>query len=99
MLIVANNGDVFDTEDAVRFDEQLFWNGYAKVGKFSHLAHEDCRQIMYGVGSNYYLTEVTLDNKIHFAKALRPEQAAIWLLSNSHPLPSNLPKPDLDCAN
>ena len=59
MLIRANNGDVFDTDDAIRFDEQLWWNGYAMVGKFSYLANENCRQILFGVAGRYYLTVIT----------------------------------------
>lgn len=95
MLIRASNGDVFETDDAVRFDEQLYWNGFATVGKFSCMASENCRQIMFCASDNYYLTEVTLDNRIRFAKPLSPSNAATWLLSNSHPLPANLPKPRL----
>lgn len=96
MLIAANNRNVFDTDDAERFDEQLFWNGYAMVGKFSHMTNENCRQIMYSVENNYYLVLMTPDNIVHFANALSPKNAATWLISNSHPLPGNLPNPLLD---
>lgn len=95
MLIRASNGDVFDTDDAVRFDEQLWWNGYAMAGKYSYMAHEDCRQILFGVSGRYYLTQITPDNRIHFTKLLSPPDAAAWLLNNSHALPADLPTPPL----
>lgn len=95
MLIRANNGDVFDTDDAVRFDEQLWWNGYAMVGKFSYLANENCRQILFRVAGRYYLTVITPDNQNLSTKLLSPQDAAAWLLSNSHALPADLPTPPL----
>lgn len=91
MLIIANDGMVFDTNTAVRFDEQLMWNGFGKVGKFSYTASEDCRQALFCVGDDYYLTEITADNRVRFANHLSHENATSWLISNCHPLPCNLP--------
>lgn len=91
MLIIANDGMVLDTNTAVRFDEQLMWNGFGKVGKFSYTASEDCRQTLFCVGDDYYLTEITADNRVRFANHLSHENATSWLISNGHTLPSNLP--------
>lgn len=91
MLIIANDGMVLDTNTAVRFDEQLMWNGFGKVGKFSYTASEDCRQALFRVGNDYYLTEITADNRVRFANHLSHENATSWLISNCHTLPGNLP--------
>lgn len=93
MLTIANDGEfvTLSTHSKDCFMEEIVWNGYMHVGKCSHIAHEDSRQFLHPKNDRYYLTEVTLDNKVTYCKRLSHEQALRWLLYNNHrTLPDNL---------
>lgn len=93
MKIVVNDGAVIETDSfdsGSRFEEEFYWNGFANVGRCSYLSLEDSRQYLYTKNEKYYLVEITVDSKVTFAKSLRPEHAAGWLLYNNHRLPATL---------
>lgn len=93
MFIIANDGYVIDTQKLhASFEEATLFNGYARVGKYSYVAQESSRQSMFFIEDRYYLTEMTVDNKVTFAHKLCHEDAARWLLNNNHhhALPDNL---------
>lgn len=95
MLIVANDCEVIDTEKYTPqdfFEEETYWNGYAQVGKCSHMAYEqNSRQYLYPKDDDYYLIEFTFPGNVTFARHMSHYYAAKWLLYNNHrKLPSNL---------
>jgi hypothetical protein len=94
MLIVTNDGEIINTDKYNHqdfFEEETYWNGYAQVGRCSHMAYEDSRQYLYPKDDRYYLIELTLPGKVTFARHLSHYHAAMWLIYNNHrKLPKNL---------
>jgi len=88
MITIANDGEFIDTDNDPLskniFMEEVIWNGYARVGKCSHMAREDSRQFLIIKGDRCYLTEVTICNKFTFCKRITQRIAVKWLLYNNH---------------
>lgn len=87
MLILMNDGCVLDTSVYRRgeyFQEEIVWNGYRHVPRCSFTAAVDSRQYLYPLGNQYYLVEITFNNKVTFAKRIYIEEAAKWMMYNNH---------------
>ena len=82
-----NDGCVLDTSNYKKSDyfiEEVVWNGYRYAPRCSFTAPVDSRQHLYPLGNQYYLVEITFNNKVTFARRLYAEEAAKWLMYNNY---------------
>lgn len=78
--------------DADYFQEEVVWNGYVHEPRCSRNAAVDSRQYIYPVADRYYLVEITINNKVTFARRITLELAARWMIYNNFHdiMPDNL---------
>ena len=89
MIIIADDGEYIDTDKYAPKDyfvEEIDFNGYTFVGRCSQICCDDRRQYLYPKRDNYYLVEMTVSNKILFARRITWLDALRWLLFNNHHL-------------